>query len=510
MFGTENADGEVVGFIDVGTNSIHLLVVKYYEGSLGSMIFQDKESVRLGQSLYSTGTIDRATEEKARVVINDFASVARRMGADRVIAMATCAVRESANKKALLDAIKVEGVELSIVPGTEEARLIRLGIFGPTAPATTSLAIDIGGGSTEIILCQGTDDYFLDSLSMGAVRFAYGSGIPPNRALTFSEYDHLRREVDLQSYHACRKVKDYGFVKAYGSSGTFMALADMCAARRGDGDASYMMYYELVDLMKILYTKDIDGRCGIPGMNPSRADIIVAGGAIAEELMYLMGIDRIEISPNGLKQGMQIDYLIKRGECSFNVREASVTALANRCGYDRGHAEFVRNTALLIFDRMKALKVHSMDDDIRELLSYAALLHDVGEFINYPKHHILSYIIITNSSMVGFTSEELRTIGLMARFHHKKFPDLNSKILADIPLTGRREILECALILKIADIMDRRHNSTVSSIKIDVDGDMMMIEMGSDSDVSMEMWKLMSIEEEIKDLFGMDIKIIRS
>lgn len=510
MFGTGSTDGQVVGFVDVGTNSIHLLVVKYYEGTLGTMIFQDKESVRLGQSLYSTGTIDRATEEKARLVLENFVSVARRMGAVNVYGVATCAVRESHNKKALLDAISVEGIELNVISGMEEARLIRLGVFGPTAPEERCLAIDIGGGSTEIILCQGTDDFYFDSLSMGAVRFAYGSGVPPDKALKFSEYDHLRREVDLQSYHACRKVRDYGFTRAYGSSGTMIALAEMCAAKRGDNDASYMMYYELVDLMKTLYTKNLEERCAVPGMNPSRSDIIVSGGAIAEELMYQMGVDRIEISPNGVKQGMQVDYAIKHGGGSSNVRDAAVIALANRCGYDKVHAEFVKNTSIALFDRMKDLGMHSIGDEMRELLGYAALLHDVGEFINYPKHHTLSYIIITNSYLVGFNDDELRKMGLMARFHHKKFPSMSSKQLSDLSQKERKEVLECALILKIADILDRRHSSVVKNVTLDDDGDLMMIEISSDTDLSMEVWKLSSIEEEVKELFGRDIKVIRA
>lgn len=252
-------DGEVVGFIDVGTNSVHVLVVKYYEGSMGTTIFQDKEVIRLGQSLYSNGYIDKETIEKARLVINNFAETARNMGADKVIAMATCAAREANNKKELLDAIRSDGVDVSIIPGYEEARLIRLGLFGPVAPKENTLAIDIGGGSTEIILCREKEDVYLDSLSVGAVRFAYGCGISPNKALTFAEYDHLRREVDLRSNHTCRKVNEYGFLRAYGSSGTMIALAEMCAAKRGDNDSSYMMYYELVALMKELYTKDVKG-----------------------------------------------------------------------------------------------------------------------------------------------------------------------------------------------------------------------------------------------------------
>ncbi len=498
-----------MGFIDVGTNSVHLLVVKYYEGSMGSTIFQDKEVIRLGQSLYSDGCIDRATIDKACLVISNFSNIARRMGADRIVAMATCAAREASNKSELLDAIRAEGVEVSIIPGYEEARLIRLGVFGPVAPPENTLAVDIGGGSTEIILCNGKEDVFLDSLNIGAVRFAYGLGIPQDSAMTFAQYDQLRREVDLKSNHTCRKVNGYGFSRAYGSSGTLIALAEMCAAVRGDNDSSYMMYYELVALMKNLYTRDITGRCSVPAMNPSRADIIVAGGAIAEELMYLLNIDRIEISQNGLKQGMQIDYLMKHGYSEFDVRESSVRELAGRCQYDRQHADFVRRNALMLFDRLGEQGVHGMDAEMRELLGYSATLHDIGQFINYPKHHIHSFIIITNSNLGGFTIEELRMIGLIARFHHKRFPSKKSKVFGSLPLEKVSDIRECALMLKIADILDRRHTSSIEEVDVLVEEGVMTLELRSELDISMELWKLASIEDDVEDVFGLKMKVVR-
>lgn len=510
MFGTDSIDGETVGFIDIGTNSVHLLVVRFYEGTMGTMVFQDKEVIRLGQNLYSSGYIDRDTIEKARLVISDFAQVSRKMGADRVIAMATSAARDAVNKKDLLDAIRSDGVEVSIIPGYEEARLIRLGVFGPVAPKEKSLIIDIGGGSTEVVLCREREDIYLDSMSMGAVRFAYGSGIPNDKALKFADYDHLRREVDLQSYHTCRKIRELGFSKAYGSSGTMIAMAEMCTARRGDGDASYMMYYEVVEVMKSIYTKDLEERKTVPGMNPARADIIVAGGAIVEEMMYLLGIDRIDISQNGLRQGMQIDYLVRHGHSDFDVRGSSVLALAGRCQYDRDHANFIRLNSLRLFDRLKELGVHDMGPDMRELLSYACTLHDIGEFINYPKHHLYSYLIITNSNLAGFTTEELNIMGLIARFHHKKFPSAASKIFGDMPPGLIKQVRECAMMLKIADILDRRHCSAIKETAVDVSDDVLMLDLTSEYDISMEVWKLTTISSEIEDVFGLKLKIIRS
>ena len=500
---------KVVGFIDIGTNSIHVLVVRFFGNSMGTPIFQDKESVRLGQNLFRRGSIDKETIDKTRVVIGRFVNIAKDMGAEEIIAYATCAAREASNRKELLDAIRVDGLDVKVISGLEEARLIRLGLFGPVAPERRVLGIDIGGGSTEIMLCKGVDDLYLDSLSMGAIRFAYGGIVNQSDSMSFQDYDFLRRQVDLMSHRACRRIREIGFDTAYGSSGTMMALAEMCAAERGDGDSSYMMYYELVKLMKVLYTKDIEERKTVNGMSPARADIIVAGGAIAEELMHLLNIDRIEISNNGLKQGMEIDYLLSNGHSNFNVKDSSVVSLANRCNYDKVHAETVQRNALNLFDLMKAEGIHSMDDEMRMLLSYAALLHDVGEFISYNKHHMHSYTIILNSYLPGFVIEELRIMALIARFHHKKFPDRDSKHFRDMDDAEVSAILNCAMILKIADILDRHRTSSIEDIKIKVDESSMELRLISDSDLSMEMWKLKTIKEDFEKVFGLSFKVVK-
>jgi len=500
---------KVIGFIDIGTNSIHILVVRFFGNSMGTPIFQDKETVRLGQYLFEHGYIDPGTIEKTRIVVSNFVRIATDLGAEKIFAYATCAAREASNRKELLDAMKVEGLDVKVISGFEEARLIRLGLFGYDGPPQRTLGIDIGGGSTEIILCRGKEDLFLDSLSLGSVRLAYGFEYDPHKALTFQEYDFFRRHVDMMSYHTCRKVREIGFDNAYGSSGTMIALAKMCAARR-DGDDSYMMYYELVEVMKELYSKDSDERKEVLGMNPARADIIVSGGAIAEELMYLLGIDRIEISEKGLKQGMEMDYLLTNGYSDFNIRDSAVLNLAKRCQYDELHAETVRKNALYLFDRMKELGIHYMSSDVRSLLSYAALLHDIGEFIGYPKHHLHSYIIILNSYLPGFDNEELRTMALLAKAHHGTFPTHKSKQFEELDNGEIVDILRCAMMLKIADILDRRRNSSVDTIDISATSEEVTISLRSESDVSMEIWKLKTIEKEFKAVFGLSLKIKRS
>lgn len=498
------SESETVGFIDVGTNSIHLLVVRFYEGSTGTPIFQDKESVRLGQTLYSQGRISTETIRKCALVVSRFAQISRDMGAETVVAYATCAAREAINSKDLIRELS-RSVDVKVIPGTEEARLIALGVFGTKGPEERTIEIDIGGGSTEVVVCEKGVNLFMDSLSMGAVRYAYGLGVDCRRPVSDDDYSSLRHSVDISCYYAVDRVREVGFSKAIGSSGTLIALAEMCAARRGDGDTSYLTASELSSLMADVRSKSMEERYSVPGLGKSRADIIVPGGAIAEELMSLFGIERMEISNRGLKQGMQIDHMLSNGYTNFDTRDASVRALACRCQYDRNHAEAVCRNALQIFDQTRRLGLHSMNGQMRNLLSSAAILHDIGELVSYTNHNQLSQTFIENSDMVGFTCTELHYMGLMVRFHHKKFPGSKDARFQDIPKADVQSIRFCAMFLKMADVLDRHRNSTVKGVRLSLRHGTLVVGIICDEDPSMEFWRLDKLRGDFRKLFGLDM-----
>ena len=501
---------ETVGFIDVGTNSIHLLVVRFYKDSTGTPVFQDKETVRLGQSLYSTGEIDEETIRKSSIVVSRFAQISKDLGADKVVAFATCAAREAANREDLIRAISADSeVEVKVIPGTEEARLIALGVFGDKGPEERTIEMDIGGGSTEIIIREGGENLFLDSLSMGAVRYAYGLRIDNKAPVSDDDYNFMRRSVDISSYHAVNRIKNIGFTRAVGSSGTLIALAEMCAARRGDHDSSYLTLSELREIMPDVRSRDVVGRYSVPGLGKGRADIIVAGGAIAEELMAQFGIERMEISQKGLKQGMQLDHMLTHGYTIFGTRESSIRALAHRCQYDEAHAETVAKNSLSLFDQARAQGLNLMDDGYRNLLYCASLLHDIGEMISYSNHNVLSQVIIENADLVGFTVDEIRAMGLMVRFHHKKFPGSKDPRLSSLPREDALAIRQCAMFLKIADVADRHRNHTVSDIRLVKRGDKVLVELVSDGDTSMELWSLEKVRPDFRKLFGLDMVPVR-
>ncbi len=470
-------------------------------------MYSDKESVRIGQSLYVSGHIDAETVEKAKIVISKFAEVARGFGAERVLAMATAAAREAPNRADLVQAAKECGVDLRIIPGMEEARLIRLGVLGPDSPVRT-LCVDVGGGSTEIALAEGKENLYLDSLSLGAIRLAYGSGVDQKGKVTPRQYDVLRRMVDTASYRSVAKVREIGFVRAVGSSGTIVALGEMCAARREeDSDPSYFTHRELRSLMRDICSSDVEGRMSLPKMSANRADIIVGGGAVVEELMFLFGIERMDVSRNGLREGMMTDYLMENGHPDFDVRDSSVHTLAARCGCDTKHSEAVRRSSLAIYDALTAAGVLRTDPKWRELLGYSAELHDVGEFISYEKHNVHSYTIIRNSYLAGFDDEELQAMALIARFHHNSIPGLSSKYFHGLDPEETAAIQKCALVLKMADILDRGRDSAVEEIGTVASEDAVTLSLKAAKDISMQMWKLKSIKDEFSNIYGRRLKV---
>ncbi len=497
-------DGETVGFIDVGTNSIHLLVVRFYKDAAASPIYHDKQSVRLGKCLYGCGTLDQMSLEKSSLVIRRFARTSRELGADRVIAFATCAAREADNGNLLVDAVS-DVVELRVISGIEEARLISLGIFGVERSDECVLAMDIGGGSTEVILHQDGEDLFLDSLSMGALRYAYGMGIDCSRPVSQSDYALMLRRVDLSSYHAVNKVRANGFDRAIGSSGTMQCIAEMCAAKRGDGDDSYFTFEELHSLMMRLCSMTAEQRLTVPGLGKNRADIIIPGGAIAEELMSQFGISRMEVTKSGLKQGMMLDHRLSQGYTVFDAREAAAKALGLRCRFDLRHAEIVERNALDLFDQTQALGLHSLGPKWRSLLSCSAILHDVGEVISYQNHNVLSQAIIENSELPGFTCDETEAMGMIVRFHHKKFPGAKDPRLSGFAPDTAMAIRICAILLKMADVMDRHRNDSIVSFRIYPSDGVMRLDIVAEEDPSMEIWSLEKISADFRKLFGMEL-----
>lgn len=496
---------DAVAFVDVGTNSIHMIVVDFSGGMPGTTVFQDKETVRMGRGLYETGALDRTTLGRISVVLNKFNQIAKEYGAEKVIAMATCAAREAPNSLELIGIANDCGMDLRVIPGKEEARLIRLGVLGINS-ARRTLCIDVGGGSTELALAEGNENLYLDSLSLGAVRMAYGSGIDQNGKVSVKQYDSLRRMVDEQSYRSVGILKSYGFEEVVGSSGTVEALADACAARRGDGDGSYLLRSELKALMKDMCALTAAQRGLLPKVSPGRAEIVIGGGVVVEELMDLLGIDRMTISRCGLREGMKMDYMMSCGNTDRSLRESSVRTLATRFGCNGNHEKTVEKYARMLYDEFTRIGLLSKGP-LEELLTYAAQLIDVGTFINYDRHNIHSYTIIHSSYMAGFDSNEQEFIALLVRFHHGSFPKEDSRLFSGFPRRSVILLRKYALLLRFADILDRCRDDAVDEVSAEILNGNVNLTVVSDEDMTLSLWKLRSTSKDFEDVFGYRIHI---
>lgn len=492
---------ERAAFIDVGTNSIHMIVVDFDGGSMGTTVFQDKETIRMGRGLYENGVLDKDTLQKAYLVLSKFASIAKEHGAGEIVAMATCAAREAPNRSELIEAARRCGLELRVIPGREEARLIRLGVLGPEC-ARPTVCIDVGGGSTEIILADGKEDLYLDSLNLGAIRMAYGSGVDQQGRVTLQKYAELKRLVDAQCYRSVNALRDFGFEEAVGSSGTVEALADACAARRGDGDSSYFTHAELRSLMKQMCSMTAGERAQLPKISASRAEIAVGGGVIVDELMELLGIERLTVSRSGLREGMKIDYMMRHGHPGVGLRPASVAALAARCGCTTDHEKAVERYSSMLYAEFVHAGIIPESKDMEELLGYAAKLHDAGVFISYDRHNIHSYIIIRNSYLAGFDSEELERMALMVRMHHGSFPGADSRLFAEMDADEALTVRRYAMILKMADVLDRCRDNSIDDVSVEILNGNVNIVISSETDISMVMWKLKAMEVDFESVFG--------
>ena len=495
-----------VGFIDVGTNSIHMLVVRFYEGTMGTPIYQDKESVRLGYSLFIDGCIDDESMIKAGKVLASFAAIARKCGAQEILACATCAARESPNSRKLLAYAKENGIKMRIIDGEEEARLTRLGVLGPVSPRRT-LLVDIGGGSTEISIADGSEDLLRTSLRLGALRMSFGTGINHTRRVEPQEYDYLRRCVDTEVAGLAGKVKSIGFETAVGSSGTLMTIAAACAARRGDGDDSYFTYKELETLMHSLCRVGSKQRAKMSKIGGSRADIIIGGGAVAEELMFLLGIERMEISGNGLREGMRIDYLMKNGWESSDIRSSSVYSLAGKFATDREHGDTVKRIAKDLYALFARAGLVDDDPTFPELMGHAAVLCEVGAVAGRKNKGELTSLIIRKSGMTGFEPDELDTISLLANLCRGPVPAPGTKTYSAYTPHMGLSLARCAMILKLADIADRGRDSAVQSVSLSLHPDSITIGLVAQADISLAAWKMESVSEEFRKIFGRILRV---
>jgi exopolyphosphatase/guanosine-5'-triphosphate,3'-diphosphate pyrophosphatase len=464
-------DEKILAFIDIGTNSIRLILVRLNPNHSYTMLRQEKEVVRLGENEFKNHQLQPEAIKRAVLVCKKFVELATSFGAGEIIAVATSAAREAKNQAEFLKQMKNEAkLEVRVIPGKEEARLIYLGVSsGVHIGRRKAIFIDIGGGSTEIAIGDQTRQYYIDSFELGAIRLT-------TMFIQDGDTGHVPQDVyaKMKLYIKKRIFKTAQFIKsariecAFGSSGTIVNLAEIAMNMHEKGDAGRNLVLDYKDMRKVvstLCTLALEERKKIQGINPDRADIIVGGAAILETIMEEFGLEEIRVSDRGIVHGMLMDYLSKcEGFPQFqemSVREMSVLQLGRSCNINEGHAKAVVSLALSLFDSSRKIGLHDLGEREKELLKYTSFLHDIGGFISFKSHHLHSQYIIGNTELLGFDQIEINIMANVARFHRKKLPKRNDPALADLDEHSANTVIILSMMLRIAEKLDRSHTGLV-------------------------------------------------
>ena len=493
-----------VAFIDIGTNSIRLFVVRVNPDCSFATLTSQKEPVRLGEGEFPEGVITPKAMDRAVLVAGKFVEIARSFNVDEFVSVATSATREAKNRFLFLSRLRKEaGLDTRVISGREEARLIFMGVSSAlTGKDRDIMVIDIGGGSTEVAIGRDQACGVLASFRLGTIRLAnifFPEGVPDT--VPMETYRDICRYVRKEIHALVQQGRDVHDTRVVGSSGTLINLRDIAArAYHGDDpDRTTLSLEDLHTLSPLLCGLPLRERRRIPGINPERADIIIPGAAIIQTIMEEMKIPSLEISPRGLQDGLLVDYMTHLEGFpligSLSAREKSVLLTGREFGINEFHARTVAKIALDLFDSGARESLHTLGVEEREILEYAAFLHDTGSVISFRNHHLHSCYIIRNSDLLGFTPEEIRMMAYIARYHRKKFPRKDMMI----PGLGEKktqQVLILAVFVRLAEILDRRHAALIDRVAFThADPESVELRIFSREDCQFESW---GIEKELK------------
>jgi exopolyphosphatase/guanosine-5'-triphosphate,3'-diphosphate pyrophosphatase len=517
--GSDRAADRVIGTLDIGTNAVRLLVARVHADASYSVVTQQREQVRLGEGGLATRMLTPDAIDRAVSVCTQFAALARSHGARRLIAAATSATREAANQGVLIARLEREaGVHVRVVSGREEARLIFQALRHRVGLGERPVAcFDIGGGSTEIAVGDVARDRFLDSLKLGSLRLAADRfGLDNEAPITAEAYGDLKRSIEVTSVYAARAVRDFDVAAAYGTSGTIRTLAAV-AARAVHADATsdetLLTLEDVRQAANLLRRLNLAERRRVPGMSPERADVIVAGAAILEALMEGCGIESLRtVVQCGVREGLLDEELEARepGRPLHRkaVRERSVSRLARACGTDENHAAQVAALALQLFDSAACARLHRYGEAERELLEYAARLHDIGAIVAYNDHHLHSHYVVRHSDLLGFDQEEIVMIATITLLHRKAMSAARYPHDAVLGRRGSRLAVRLGVLLRIAELLDRGHAGAVATARLTRAAGGMRLEVVPAGDCRLELWGVENRRRPLEKGLGHTLEVV--
>ena len=520
-----NADQRRIAAIDIGTNSFHLLVAAVDPKLRTFRIIQaEKVTTRLGERDPETGELTAAAMQRGLETLRQFRDLAASHRVEQIVTAATSAVREAPNGRDFLQTILDDlGMEVDLVSGPEEARLIYLGVLsGMPFGDRPHLLLDIGGGSTELILADGRDARALTSTRVGAVRlqrdFVRDDPMPPQRRSFLQAFIQGSLEPAVDKVR--RRIKPGETPVLVATSGTAMAIGSLAASEEERPPRKLHGYrvtrQSLNQVVDRLITMTPAQRRELAPINDRRAEIIVPGALILQTTMKMLGVGEFVLSERALREGLIVDWMLRQGlledRFSFqsSIRQRTVLHQVQRFAVNQSRAERVASHALSLYDATRGV-MHDDSGEGRELLWAAAMLHTCGQHINISAYHKHTWYLIRHGELLGYSEAEHLMVAAIARYHRRSLPKKRHESWQLVATRdNRRCVHQMALLLRLAAALDRRPEPVISALRIHaVKGslDLEIVPERVNQNVSLEQWSLEGCAEVVKEAVGVNLRV---
>jgi exopolyphosphatase/guanosine-5'-triphosphate,3'-diphosphate pyrophosphatase len=502
-----------IAVIDVGSNSIRSLVVDPAEEGAPKVLDDQREVVRLASGLRRRGRLSRKAMRRAIDALKRMADIARARGARRIAVVGTSAIREASNRRVFIERVKAEtGLRLRVVSESEEARLaFESAALSFDLGSEPCAVVDLGGGSAELILAFGKHVQEEHSLRLGAVTLT--ERFLKSDPVRGRELERLQRYV-RRRLRTARIEADPAPRVLIASGGTATTLAQIVMARQGlEGRPVLgfeMTQAELLHLLSAMLRRTLAERREMPGLSPERADIIIAGAAVLYEIMARLKINLLRVNARGIRHAL-LHRMLAKGPAvatprpAVPQRVAAAEAFGRTLRFEERHAVQVKRISESLFDQMA--KPLDLDPACRDLLSAAALLHDVGYVVSYRQHHKHAYQLIAHGTLEGFTPRERELVALIARYHRRGFPKKRHRAFGKLHKDDRALVARLASILRLADALDRRHSQRLREVRCRFTDEGMRLNLRSDRDLMVEAHAAEEKADLFEEVFGCEVNV---
>ncbi|MCP4204427.1 MAG: Ppx/GppA family phosphatase [bacterium] len=492
-----------LGIADLGSNTARLVVFAYEAGRWFQISDGIREPIRLGEGLWKTGRLSDAAIDRAGAALELFFDYARATSLDRLEILGTSAIREASNGETLMGRVEELGYQLDVITGEQEAALSVAAVANGFA-FEDAWVMDLGGGSSQISLMKSRRYEFGTAHPLGTVRLTetFLDSDPPSKG----EIRALENRVAEVLGDVAKTLDGTAPLVAIG--GTVRNLARI--AQKSGGYPLPMLHgYRLThealeDVTERLLETPVEERRRLSGINPDRADIIVAGALVYRWLVRRSGLDHILISGHGVREGAFYRHFLPEPHLLENVRRFSVLNRASRYSLPPGHVDHVRFLARRLFKQLAPL--HRLSDVDRELLDAAATLHDIGTTLDYYRHHKHGAYLINISPLNGFSHREMAMISSLVRFHRRGAPKFGEYAALMGPDDDKR-LLQLATCLRLAESLERARAARIRDLEVEIEPEGVQIRLEADETPTIELWEARKDTELFQQAFGRELML---